>query len=204
MLCAQPVSRLSGQSLTFEPWLAVQLDDHYVPPAIVLPATPTMATRAEASWVISLTVQLIAHTAGRLSMPGRCRHLRVLPSREAGEAPESEASRRLCLHYSCQIGRHWQCFRRTLLLTLWLWLVQEEKIKAADDKYSAVSFARCELSDAAHAPGSSAMASSDSWSNYRAAKIAADERCRCAQLWHVSCWLSTLAWAGTVSRQAAR
>ena len=103
------------QSLSFEPWLAVQLDDHYVPPAIVLPATPTMATRDEASSVIRLTVQMIAHTAGRLSMPGRCRHLRVLPSREAGEAPESEASRRLCLHYSCQIGRHWQCFGRTLL-----------------------------------------------------------------------------------------
>ena len=46
---AQPVSRLSGQSLSFEPCLAVQLDDHYVPPAIVLPATPTMASRDEAS-----------------------------------------------------------------------------------------------------------------------------------------------------------
>ena len=88
-------------------------------------------------------------------------------------------------------------------LTLWLWLVQEEKIKAADHKHSASVFARCELSDAAHAPGSSARASSDCWSKYRAAKIAADERCRRVQCWHVSCWLSTLAWAGTVSRQAA-
>ena len=37
------------QSLSFEPCLAVQLGDHYVPPAIVLPAIPTMATRDEAS-----------------------------------------------------------------------------------------------------------------------------------------------------------
>ena len=63
-------------------------------------------------WVIAL---LGGCTAGRLSMPGRCRHLRVLPSCEGGEAQESEASRRICLHYSCQFGRHWQCPRRTLL-----------------------------------------------------------------------------------------
>ena len=144
----------------------MQLDDHYVLPAIVILAIPTMASTDEASW--GLLDDCLTGWLPTLQVASACRGDAVISTFYLRAKEEKQKSLKHRAEFAsttvASLVDTGNVSDAHCWLTLWLWLVQEEKIKTADHKHSALAFARCELSDAAHAPGSSARASSDSWS----------------------------------------